>query len=176
MQGLTQDSTQNKLILLFIFDQMEMPLSESTIMDLCQNKNNWIEYVNCKLALEQLMEANFICKLKGGGNEFFYNLTVEGRVCLAHFFVRIPSSTRDTISNYIKNSRMNYRRKQEYSSSYIKRDDGTYDVILRITDTIQPTLEIKLNVPNRNTAKYIDKNWGEKAASVYLQIYDSLVE
>lgn len=175
MQGLTQDATQNKLILLFIFDKMEMPLSESTIMDLCQNKNNWIEYVNCKLALEQLIEANFICKLSGSG-DVFYNITVEGRVCLAHFFVRIPSSTREMISNYVKTSRMNYRRKQEYSSTYTKRDDGTYDVILKIIDTMQPALEIKLNVPNRNIAKFIDKSWGDKAATVYSQIYDSLVE
>lgn len=175
MQGLTQDSTQNKLILLFIFDKMEMPLSESTIMDLCQNKNNWIDYVNCKLALEQLIEAKFVCKLSGG-NEVFYNITVEGRVCLAHFFVRIPSSTREIISAYVKNSRMSYRRKQEYSSVYNKRDDGTYDVILRITDAMQPALEIKLNVPNRNIAKYIDKCWGDKATQVYSQLYDTLVE
>lgn len=176
MQGLTQDSTQNKLILLFIFDKMEMPLSETTIMDLCQNKNNWIDYVSCKLALEQLLEAKFICKMPNVSNEPFYNITVEGRVCLAHFFVRIPSSTREVISNYVKTSRMNYRRKQEYSSTYNKRDDGSYDVTLRIIDSLQTALEIKINVPNRNMAKYIDGSWGDKAARVYSQLYDSLVE
>ncbi|MDD3831887.1 MAG: hypothetical protein PHW00_04450 [Clostridia bacterium] len=33
-----------------------------------------------------------------------------------------------------------------------------------------------MNVPNRSTAKYIDKNWGDKAAKVYLAIYDNLVD
>lgn len=176
MQGNTNDSTLNKLILLFIFDKMEMPLSESTIMDLCQNKNNWIDFVNCKIALEQLVEAKFICRIEERKDETFYNITVEGRVCLAHFFVRIPSSMRETISNYVKDSRMVYRRKQEYSSSYDKRDDGTYDVILKITDTILPALEIKLNVPTRAIAKHVDKHWGDKAPQIYAQLYDSLVE
>ncbi|MDD3831886.1 MAG: DUF4364 family protein [Clostridia bacterium] len=176
MAGLTQDSTLNKLILLFIFDKMEMPLSENTIIDLCKNKNNWIEYVDLKIALEQLLEANFVCKMPNGTGEPFYNITVEGRVCLAHFFVRIPSSSREMISNYIKNSRMNYRRRQEYSSKYEKCDDGTYDVTLCITDSMQVVLELKMNVPNRSTAKYIDKNWGDKAAKVYSAIYDNLVD
>lgn len=176
MPANTEDSTLNKLILLFIFDKMEMPLTESTIMDLCQNKNNWMDFVSCKFALEQLVEAKFLVKMEGGKNETFYNITVQGRVCLAHFFVRIPSTLRENITNYVKNSRMIYRRKQEYSSSYEKRDDGTYDVVLSITDTVMPALEIKINVPNRNIAKHIDKHWGEKAPGIYAQLYDGLVE
>jgi hypothetical protein len=176
MAGLTQDSTLNKLILLFIIDQMEMPLSENTIMDLCQNKNNWIDYLDCKLALEQLIDAKFICKVPSNAGETFYNITVEGRVCLAHFFVRIPSSMRDAIKNYINANRMAYRRRQEYNSTYNKRDDGTYDVILRIIDNLQVVLEIRMNVPNRNIAKYLDKTWGDKATRAYSQIYDLLIE
>ena len=42
--GITQDSTQNKLILLFVFDKMETALTESTVIDLCSYKNNWIDY------------------------------------------------------------------------------------------------------------------------------------
>ncbi|MEG1528574.1 MAG: DUF4364 family protein [Clostridia bacterium] len=176
MVGLTQDSTQNKLILLFIIDQMEMPLAESTIFDLCQNKNNWIEYLDCKIALEQLVEAKFVCKVGNGTGEPFYNITVEGRVCLAHFFVRIPSSTRDVIKSYISANRMSYRRRQEYNSTYTKKEDGTYDVILRIIDNLQVSLEIKICVPNRNVAKYLDKTWGDKATKAYSQIYDLLIE
>ncbi|MEG2158922.1 MAG: DUF4364 family protein, partial [Clostridia bacterium] len=177
MQGLTQDRTQNKLILLFIFDKMEMPLSENTIIDLCTNKNNWIAYMNCKLALEELVSSNFVCVLTGDGAvapELLYNITSEGRVCLAHFFVRIPGSTREMISNYVKASRMSFRRKQEYVSTYEKRQDGTYDVYLKIVDETQPTMEIKINVASRNIAKYIDKTWESKAPQAYTTLYDLL--
>ncbi|MBR2371406.1 MAG: DUF4364 family protein [Clostridia bacterium] len=47
----TLDNTQNKLLLLFVFDKMEIPLSEDTIVDLCCNTNNWITYIDCKQAL-----------------------------------------------------------------------------------------------------------------------------
>lgn len=176
MAGVTKDIVLNKLILLFIFDRMEMPLSEDTIQVLCQEKNDWIDYIDWKLALEQLIEADFVCVLPNEAKKAMYGITVEGRVCLAHFFVRIPSSVREMIDNYIKANRMKYRRSQEYNSSYTKRDDGTYLVTLRIIDNLQVVLEIKMTVPNRNQALYIDKTWGEKAPKGYAQLYDLLVE
>lgn len=176
MQEFTQDSTRNKLVLLFILDKMEIPLLENTIVDVCQ-KNNWIDLFYCKTALEQLLESNFVCKLKSAGNsEPYYNITAEGRVCLAHFFIKIPSSLRENISTYIRANRMSFRRTQEYVSTYEKQGDGSYVVRLKIIENLTPVYEVNLVVPNRNIAKYIDKNWGAKAPKAYQQFYDFISE
>ena len=177
MQALSSDSTQNKLLLLFVFDKMEMPLSESSLLDLCCSSNNWINYLDCKQAIAQLIEASFIYQNNQSSfAEPLYTITPEGRVCLAHFFVRIPSSLREEVSNVVKESRMNYRRKQEYFADYQKNSDGTYTVLLKIIEPTSPSLEISINVPNRNTAEYIYKKWEEKAATVYSNLYDMLAE
>ncbi len=177
MQSVTSDSTQNKLLLLFVFDKMEMPLSETTILDLCCSSNNWITYMDCKEAISQLLDASFIFQNnQDAGVEPLYTITPEGRVCLAHFFVRIPASLREAVSTVIKQSRMNYRRKQEYFSDYRKNPDGTYNVILKIIDPTEQVLEITLNVPNRSTAEYMYKKWEEKAANVFSNLYDMLAE
>ncbi len=171
------DNTQNKLLLLFVFDKMEIPLSENTLIDLCCQTNNWITYMDCKQALLQLIDASFIYRINNNPSaEPLYTITPEGRVCLAHFFVRIPSSLREVISEFIKSHRMSYRRRQEYFSDYHKNADGTYDVSLKILEPSQAVLEINLNVPNRNTAKWIYQKWEEKATQVYSAIYDILVE
>ena len=54
------DNTQNKLLLLFVFDKMEIPLSENTLIDLCCQTNNWITYMDCKQALLQLIDLGLI--------------------------------------------------------------------------------------------------------------------
>jgi hypothetical protein len=54
--------------------------------------------------------------------------------------------------------------------------DSTYTVFLKINDMGQPLLELKFNVPNRQTAKNIYKKWEEKAGNVYALIYDHLVD
>lgn len=173
------DNTIYKLILLFVFDKMEVPLSENTVIDMCTSSNNWIPYMDCKVVFKQLVdESNFIYRINGNSaaSESLYTITPEGRVCLAHFFIRIPSTLREEISEYIKDNRMNYRRKQEYFADYHKNPDGTHTVILRIIDSVQPVFEVKLNVPTRATAKWIYKKWEEKATQVYSTIYDMLVD
>ncbi|MBR7110949.1 MAG: DUF4364 family protein [Clostridia bacterium] len=56
-----QDSTLNKLILLFVFEKMEIPVSEETLVELCSSDNEWIpNYLECKETLVQLLDAGFV--------------------------------------------------------------------------------------------------------------------
>ena len=105
-----------------------------------------------------------------------YTITPDGRVCLANFFVKIPASTREEISLFVKNNRTKYRRKQECVADYYMNKDGTYTVYLKIIEPIQPLLELKFVVPNRQAAKDVYKKWEEKAANLYSLIYDNLVD
>ena len=169
------DATLNKLIILFVFDKMEVPLSENTILDMCCSSNNWIAYMDCQPVIAQLLEHGFICDISASG-EPMYAITPDGRVCLANFFVKIPASTREEISVFIKQNRLKYRRKQECVADYYMNKDGTYTVYLKIIEPVQPLLELKFVVPNRQTAKNIYKKWEKKAANVYSLIYDNLVD
>ena len=35
----------NKLIILFIFDKMGMPVTEKTLLEMCASRNNWVNYM-----------------------------------------------------------------------------------------------------------------------------------
>ncbi len=170
------DTTQSKLILLFVFDKMEVPISEETIIDMCAMSNNWIPQIDCRPILMSLLDAGFIYKVNSTHSDAHYTITPEGRECLAHFFIRIPSSTRETISEFVKNNKFKYRRKQEYLSDYFKNADGTYTVVIKIVEPTCQVLEIKMNVPSRHTAKWINKQWDEKAPQIYASLYDMLVD
>ena len=169
------DSSLNKLILLFVFDKMEVPLSENTVLDMCCSSNNWLAYMDCQPILSQLLENGWIYNINSEG-EPLYTITPDGRICLANFFIRIPTSIRQEISLFIKNNRSKYRRKQECVADYYMNKDGTYTVYLKIIDPVQPALELKLVVPNRQTAKDIYKKWGDKASDVYRTLYENLVD
>ena len=84
--------------------------------------------------------------------------------------------TRKEISKFVRDNRARFRRKQEYVADYFMNRDGTYTVYLKIIEPAQPVLELKLVVPNRQIAKDIYKKWGEKAADVYRNLYENLVD
>ena len=83
---------------------------------------------------------------------------------------------RESISEFIKANRMKYRRRQEYITDYFKNADGSYTVVLKIIEPAQPVLEVKMTVPSRHTAKWINKQWEERAPQVYATLYDMLVD
>lgn len=169
------DALVNKLILLFVFDKMEVPLSENTILDMCCSSNSWISYMDCKPILVNLLKNSFIYNVSSQGDPL-YSITPDGRICLADFYVKIPSSLREEISIFVKNNRNKYRKRQDCVADYYMNKDGTYTVYVKILEPSQPMLEIKLVVADRQTAKTVYKKWEEKAGNVYATVYDCLVD
>ncbi|MGN0765042.1 MAG: DUF4364 family protein [Christensenellales bacterium] len=165
----------NKLILLYIFDKMDVPLQENIIVEMA-TENNWINYMECKESLADLIKTSFVANISPRSSTPRYTITSDGRECLNHFYTNINSSVRDDITDIIKKNRMKYRKKQDYFSDYYKNADGTYTVVLKIESNTMPLMELKLNIQNRNTAKWIFKNWADKAPQVYEFIQENLVD
>ncbi len=170
------DHTQHKILLLFVFDKMEMPLTDNTVFDFCTATNTWLTYIDCKLALEELIGAGFLVTTENAAKERLYSLAPEGRICLAHFFPKLPSSIREDITCQVKSQRMSFKRKQEYFADYDKCADGNYRVNLRIVEPDKEVVEVIITVPSRGLASSVCEKWEEKAPAVYQTIYDQLID
>ena len=170
------DSMINKLIFLFMLDKMEIPLTENSIIDICTNTNNWLSYMDCKDVMWQLLDVNFIYKTIDSESESRYNITLEGRNCLSHFFQKIPSSLREDITQFAKNNRMKFKRAQEYVGKYLKTKDGSYQCSLQIKDPLEGKniFEMKINMPTNKLANKACSKWKEKAPVIYETIYELL--
>lgn len=173
---ISANTTISKLVLLYVFDKMEMPLTEATITDMCCNRNSWISYLTCKEVLADLVENGFIVLSTSSNSEQYYTITTDGMSCLSFFFMKIPASLREEINIFIRDNRLAFRRKQEFFSDYYKNTDGSYTVLMRIVEPLGTKMELKLNVANRGIAKSIYNKWVEKASQVYGSIYDILID
>lgn len=169
------DTTVSKLILLYVFDQMEIPVTTETLNEMCCSQNSWLTYMTLTQILPELVTARFIVTTTTANAEY-YKITQEGRDCLNFFFMKVPSSTRKEISAYIKKNRQSFKRKQEYFKDYFKNRDGTYTVNLKIIDPLGSKLELKLNVANRAEAITVFKRWNDSASDVYASIYKILID
>lgn len=169
------DTTISKLILLYVLDQMEIPVTSDTLVEMCCSQNNWLSYMTLTGILPELTEARFVVTCDNSGTKY-YKITQEGRDCVNYFFSKVPASTRNEISSYIKKNRQSYKRNQEYFRDYYKNKDDTYTVNLKIIDPTGSKLEIKLNVANRAEAKTVFNKWNNSASDVYSAIYKILIE
>ena len=172
-----QDETSiNKLIILFVFDKMETALSERTVIETCASGNTWLNYMDCMDLLPRLVDDGFLCRISSPDEEPLYTITSDGRESLSNFYINIPKSIRDEISAFIKKNSGKLRNRQECKADYYQNVDGTYTVFLKILAPVQPMVELKFVVPDKKTAQNIYKNWESKASELYSDIYDTLVD
>ena len=76
---LADESTINKLILLYVFEAMDVPITGNTIIEMCTSRNTWLSYMDCTITINQLIESGFIyqaskekngpCKVRLDGRE-----------------------------------------------------------------------------------------------------------
>ena len=104
-----EPTTLNKLILLYALDKMEVALQESVILDMV-TENNWLNYMDCKVALTDLIKNNMITNVATKGCNPRYAITSDSREGLKHYFVEIPSSLRENIAEIIKLNKIKYRK------------------------------------------------------------------
>ena len=166
----------NKLILLFVFDKMEIPLTENSIIDICTGEKRWLNYMYCKDALWKLVNTGLIYQ-PSKEKDVCYAITNEGRTCIEHFYNKIPQTVRDEITEYARTHRSYYKRIQEYIASYSKERDGFYSVTLKIKESVESNavFELKMRVPSRTVATNLSSKWCDIAPSFYEYCYEKLI-
>lgn len=175
---LHEESVNNKLLVLFILEKLEMPINEELVLQMCAVDNNWIPYFYCKQVIDELTNSHFITRKKDENNPNNYLLIINegGRVCLSNFFNDIPCSVRDDVTDYLHNNKMNYRKKQEFNSKYARQEDGSYKVTCQILKIDQPIFELNFTVSTHAKALDICRQWTDKAPEVYKSFFDILLD
>ena len=164
------DDMDMKLMLLFIFEKMEFPLTDSSISEIIVANPNWMSYMDFRTVIYQLVESRFILRTNQGSDSL-YTITQGGKQCLAHFYGKIPPSIREEISSFARENKQKFKRSQEYNYDYYKNADGTYTIIVRIKDI----LEIKMNAQTRAEAIHATSKWRDKAPQTYEALYHILI-
>jgi len=171
------DELVKRLILLFTFDKMEIPLTETSISEIIMANPTWMTYMDCKDSLFLLQENKFIYRA-AHGDEVSFGITQDGRMALANFYTKIPASIREEITAFAKDNKQYFKRNQEYTYDYFKNSDGTYTVALRIKDSSvgDYLLDIRIKTLTRASAVRAAARWKTKAPAIYENIHSIMLE
>lgn len=166
----------SKLIILYFFDQMEIPLKEDIINDIFINHPDWLPYTEFRSCFEELIKQNLLVNLTPKASTPRFGITINSRDGLSYFYTKIPLSVREEISSFVKKNRLSYNKKQEYVSDYYKNADGTYTAALKIESAACTLMELKVVVQDKRKAKWIHNNWADKAPIIYEHIHENLID
>jgi predicted transcriptional regulator len=164
----TTELAENKLLLLYIFDKIAMPISNSYITQIIL-ENNLINYFSLQQYLSELAESGFIEDIKEDKRHLLA-ITSLGKDTLQFFINRIPEKKMQLIDAYL-NLHMNSIKKDiEVVSEYEPCVDNKFMVTLKLKSGDNTLIELKVPADSNAKAKSICQTWKEKNQEIYDKI------
>ncbi|HHV73138.1 DUF4364 family protein [Thermoanaerobacterium sp. R66] len=163
-----QELAENKLIILYILNRIDMPITGEQINRIISD-NNLMNYFYLQQYLNELEESNFVDL-----RENKYVLTEFGLNALKLFFKHIQEETRKKIDEYIVINKEKFRQESQYVATYYKKSDREYIANLQVVENDIVLIEINLNLVNAQQAKIVCDNWKQKSNDVYNYIVKAL--
>lgn len=163
-----------KLIILYILDSVEFPLTNNQITSFILEKE-YTNYLNVQEALGELLEDEYL-EVESERVRQFYHITESGREALALFRSSIFPGIRTEIDTYLRENQYQLREEVTVRSNFYRAKGGDYVVHLRILERKSAIIDLKIPVLTEEEANRLCKNWEKKNAELYSYILSHLLK
>lgn len=161
-----QDSlTINKLIVLYMLNRVNFPLTAAQVSDFILEKD-YMNFLTFQQVISELTEAKMITPKKIR-NRTQLSITEEGRSTLYFFENRISEAIKADINNYLLEKEYALRNELSILGDYYKSTSGEYEAHLVAKDRDIHLVDITMSVPTKEMASDICDNWQKKNQEIY---------
>jgi len=165
----------NKLMILYLIDKMDMPMTNAQITDFFVAEN-LLTYFELQQLLVKMVEDGYLDKMVEN-NSARYTITDTGEQTLEYLEKRIVQSVRSKINGFVSENRRLIQKAFEVTATYFY-DHPTREFIVKCGtyDGDTTLMELTLSVVTRDQAKLICRNWKANVNQLYGKFLDLLVE
>ena len=164
--------TLYKLIILFMLDRVDFPLTTSQLSQFILDKG-YTDYFSFQQAVSELEDAEFI-RAEQIRNTTQYHLSPEGKEALDLFEYKISAAIKDDVYNYFTAEQIHLRNEVEVYATYYPAKRQEYMVQCTILERNETMLDLKINVPTLDQATMICDTWQEKSNDIYQYLVNQL--
>jgi len=165
---------QNKLLILYLLNSINIQLSELQILRVVTEKN-WLNYFDMKECMFELVESRLVDQRETLGGTFFV-ISELGQNTLGYLKKELRSSIRKSIDEYCEKNRADLRLETELFADYIKIDENEYKVMLKVLENQIPVFELTLVTYSQSSAQEFIEKWKSVAPTIYKSTFFTLSE
>jgi len=171
---------ENKLLLLYLINRLELPMTRAQITDFIIQKE-LMSYYTMEETLFTMVEAGLLEAenevAAQDENTTRYFISTEGLTTLEFFESHIPKHVRQLINQYIDDNRGKIKRDYESTANYFHDASAEeFKVKCGVYEDQRALLELSISVATREQAKLIQSNWKANAGKIYTKIIEVLAE
>ncbi len=166
--------TLYKLIILFLLNKVDFPLTNTQISNFLLEKD-YTNYFNIQQSLSELIEAEFVT-VETIGHSSHCRITASGRETLSFFEYRISPAIQSDILEYLKKNKYSLRDEVSTLSEYYEAKKGEFVVRLRVLEKEDSIIDLNLAVPTKEDAVKICLNWRSQSQQIYAYVLSNLLK
>ena len=170
----TEELAQNKLLLLYIIDKSEIPLTNGQITEFVL-ENNYMNYFLVQQFLSELTRSKFIEYSRKEEKER-YTILKKGKLTLNYFIHKIPDEIKNDIDKKFEVKKEELKRETQIIGDYFKKNKNEYVVNLKLVEKDSTLFSLYLNVVSSEQAKMICNNWKSNPDKIYQKILNTLIK
>lgn len=174
MFGDTSELAENKLLLLYIFDKIKLPISNIQITQIVL-ENNFINYFTLHQYISELVSSGFLVHTAEESKHRLV-ITERGSKVLTMFGERLSKHKVEVIDKYIKAHIEKIKKEVTISADYTIEGKSNYIVNLKATENNAILIDLKINVPTNKQARDLCSKWKNNSAEIYNNIMRQLID
>lgn len=155
-----------------MLNRVSFPITPAQISEFILEKE-YTNYLTLQQVIGELSEANMIHS-QTTNNRTLLTITEEGRETLNYFENRISDTIKEEILTYFRDNEFDLLDEVSVQSNYYKSTTGDYEAHLIAKERGANLIELRLSVPDKETATTICDNWQDKNQDIYQYIIKQL--
>ncbi len=165
--------TLYKLIILFILDKVDFPLTNAQMSNFILERG-YTNYFTIQQAIKEL-DASSLLKGETIRNSSYFVITDNGRETLEFFNKEIGDTIKAEIIEYLKENKYELREEVSTLSEYFEAKKGEYIAHCYVQERGSKIMEVSLNVTSEEEAASICNNWKDKSQEIYAYLMSNLL-
>lgn len=170
---MTEAFTLYKLIILYMLDKLDFPLTNGQISEFILDKG-YTNYFTLQQAISEMVEAGFI-REETTHNRTLYHLTDEGTSTIRFFKNNISSAIQKDVNDFLAEKRYELKNEVSVKADYYPTPNKEYAVRCQILENNIPIIDMTLVLPTEEEASTVANNWNKNNQEIYAQIMANLL-
>lgn len=166
--------TQYKLIVLYMLDQVDFPLTNTQISNFMLD-HDYTTYFTIQQTINELIRAELI-RTESTHNNTQYYITSDGRETLAFFPDKISPAIKSDILSFLAENKIKIRQEISAIADYCKTTLQDYAVRCQMKERQRPLIDLTITVGSQEQAQAICANWQKQQENVYTYLMDLLLK
>ena len=170
---MTETFTLYKLIVLYMLEKVDFPLTTSQISEFILDKG-YTTYFKLQETLSEMVESGLL-RVETTHNRTLYHLTENGAETIQFFKNKISTAIQNDIDEFLKEKRYDLKEEDAIKSDYYLNTNHEYEVRCQIVENGFSLIDLKITVPTEIEAETIASNWSRESQKIYSSLLSQLL-